>query len=257
MALIIGTFDPHDFDCKTPSNLYLLPATSTMDASATDLEARQRRILRRVEQLELAAQQYRLGALSVSDGEAEVETGDTEARLSTLLAARGVRDFAFRRVPADYYDRPLEERRDLLAADSVAQLCKSIVMVNTKAGADVVDCSNPKNSKYYVVIVQYMARLNAENIKNFLHALNENQIPKKRFNMRLAPEEESCMLTGFVHNAVTCIGMKTDIPVIIDEAITKLDEDFFWLGGGEVDLKLGMRTSQFLNAFSPFVVNCC
>lgn len=44
--------------------------------------------------------------------------------------------------------------------------------------------------------------------------------------------------------------------VIIDEAITKLDEDFFWLGGGEVDLKLGMRTSQFLKAFNPFVVTC-
>jgi hypothetical protein len=44
--------------------------------------------------------------------------------------------------------------------------------------------------------------------------------------------------------------------VIIDEAIIKLDEDFFWLGGGEVDLKLGMRTSQFLNAFTPLVVKC-
>ncbi|KAM3226116.1 hypothetical protein ACQJBY_058665 [Aegilops geniculata] len=231
-------------------------ATSTMGAAAADLEARQLLILRRVEDLELAAQQQRLRALSLSDAEVEVEAGDTEERLSALLAARGVHDFAFRRVPADYYDRPLEERRDLLAADSVAQLCKSIVMVNTKAAADVVDCSNPKNSKYYVVIVQYMARLNAENIKNFLYTLNESQIPKKRFNMRLAPEEESLMLTGFVHNGVTCIGMKTDIPVIIDEAITKLDEDFFWLGGGEVDLKLGMRTSQFLSAFNPFVVKC-
>ncbi|XP_047077184.1 uncharacterized protein LOC124687444 [Lolium rigidum] len=227
-----------------------------MDTSAADLEARQLAILRRIEELELAAEQRRLGALSISDAEAEVEPGGTEVRLSAILAARGVRDFAFRRVPADYYDRSLEERRGILAADSVAQLCKSIVMVNTKAAADVSDCSNPKNSKYYVVIVQYMARLNAETIKNFLYTLNENQIPKKRFNMRLAPEEESCMLTGFVHNAVTCIGMNTDIPVIIDEAITKLDEDFFWLGGGEVDLKLGMRTSQFLKAFNPFVVNC-
>ncbi|KAM0861747.1 hypothetical protein ACQ4PT_045694 [Festuca glaucescens] len=227
-----------------------------MDTSAADLEARQLGILRRIEELELAAEQRRLGALSLSDAEAEVEPGGTEVRLSAILAVRGVRDFAFRRVDADYYDRSLEERREILAADSVAQLCKSIVMVNTKAAADVSDCSNPKNSKYYVVIVQYMARLNAETIKNFLYALNEKQIPKKRFNMRLAPEEESCMLTGFVHNAVTCIGMDTDIPVIIDEAITKLDEDFFWLGGGEVDLKLGMRTSQFLKAFNPFVVNC-
>uniref|UniRef100_A0A0E0K389 YbaK/aminoacyl-tRNA synthetase-associated domain-containing protein n=1 Tax=Oryza punctata TaxID=4537 RepID=A0A0E0K389_ORYPU len=229
-----------------------------MDAAAADLEARQLQILRRVADLELAAQQHRLGALSISAAPSggEVETGATEARLSSILTERGVLDFTFRRVPADYYDRPLEERRDLLRADSVDQLCKSIVMVNTQAAADVVDCSNPKNSKYYVVVVQYMARLNADSIKNFIYALNEKQIPKKRFNMRLAPEEESLKLTGFVHNAVTCIGMETDIPVIIDEAITKLDKDFFWLGGGEVDLKLGVRTSQFLNAFKPFVVKC-
>ncbi|GJM86372.1 hypothetical protein PR202_ga02225 [Eleusine coracana subsp. coracana] len=228
-----------------------------MGAAAADLEARQLRILGRIADLELAAQRRRLGKLSISGpSDAEADAGSTEARLSALLTERGVRDFAFRRVPADYYDRPLEERRGLLRADSVAQLCKSIVMVNTQAAADVVDCSNPKNSKYYVVIVQYMARLNAETIKNFLYELNEKKIPKKRFNMRLAPEEESRKLTGFVHNAVTCIGMETDIPVIIDEAITKLDEDFFWLGGGEVDLKLGMLTSQFLNAFRPFVVKC-
>ena len=67
--------------------------------------------------------------LDIPDGEAGA--GATEARLSALLAARGVRDFAFRRVPADYYDRPLEERRGLLRADSVAQLCKSIVMVRS------------------------------------------------------------------------------------------------------------------------------
>ncbi|PWZ20625.1 hypothetical protein Zm00014a_030873 [Zea mays] len=230
-----------------------------MGAAAADLEARQLRILGRISDLELAAQQHRLGALSISTApseKGEADAGATEVHLAALLAARGVRDFAFRRVPADYYDRSLEERRGLLRADSVAQLCKSIVMVNTQAAVDVVDCSNPKNSKYYVVVVQYMARLNAENIKNFLYELNEKQIPKKRFNMRLAPEEESHKLTGFVHNAVTCIGMETNIPVIIDEAITKLDEDFFWLGGGEVDLKLGMRTSQFLSVFSPFVVKC-
>ena len=30
-----------------------------------------------------------------------------------------------------------------------------------------------------------MARLNAENIKNFLYELNEKQIPKKRFNSKI------------------------------------------------------------------------
>lgn len=31
--------------------------------------------------------------------------------------------------------------------------------------------------------------------------------------VRLAPEDTSGNLTGYEHNAVTCIGMKTDIPV--------------------------------------------
>jgi hypothetical protein len=34
-------------------------------------------------------------------------------------------------VPFDYYDRPLEGRRELLNAPSVDYLCKSILMENT------------------------------------------------------------------------------------------------------------------------------
>lgn len=37
-----------------------------------------------------------------------------------------------------------------------------------------------------------------------------------RLAVRLAPEEISNSLTGFEHNGVTCIGMKTDIPVITE-----------------------------------------
>lgn len=40
--------------------------------------------------------------------------------------------------------------------------------------------------------------------------------------MRLAPEETSADLTGYGHNAVTCIGMKTDIPVKIQLAVKDL-----------------------------------
>lgn len=42
----------------------------------------------------------------------------------------------------------------------------------------------------------------------------------------------------------------------MDEAITKLKPDFFWLGGGEVDLKLGIKTPEFIDAVKPFLVNC-
>ncbi|XP_020697906.1 uncharacterized protein LOC110110652, partial [Dendrobium catenatum] len=180
----------------------------------------------------------------------------TESRLSVILRSMGVSDFTFRTVPLDYYDKTLEERKEILGAFSVNHLCKSIVLVNTQAPANVIDCSDHNNSKYYIVVIQYVARLNAENIKNFLYALNNQRIPKKRFNLRLAPEEESLKLTGFVHNAVTCVGMKTEIPVILDEAIAKLQPDFFWLGGGEVDLKLGINTSEFISAIKPFLVSC-
>lgn len=44
--------------------------------------------------------------------------------------------------------------------------------------------------------------------------------------------------------------------VILDEAIAKLKPDYFWLGGGEIDLKLGIRTSEFINYVKPFIINC-
>lgn len=225
-----------------------------------DLEGVQTRILKRISDLELSLlpdQFTNSITLSSSASEASLPNASTtEGRLSAILRAKGAKDFIFKRVPSDYYNWSLEARRDVLDAASVDHLCKSIVLVNTQAATNVTDCSDPNNSKYYVVVVQYSARFNAETVKNFLYTLNNGKIPKKKFNMRLAPEEISAKLTGYVHNGVTCLGMKTDIPVILDEAITKLNPDFFWLGGGEIDLKLGIRTSEFINAVKPFIVNC-
>lgn len=48
----------------------------------------------------------------------------------------------------------LEFRRAFLGAASVEHLCKSIIMVNTRAPAAITDCSNALHSKYYLVIVQ-------------------------------------------------------------------------------------------------------
>jgi prolyl-tRNA editing enzyme YbaK/EbsC (Cys-tRNA(Pro) deacylase) len=179
-----------------------------------------------------------------------------EQQLAKILTAAGATGFTFKRVPSNYYERSFEERRDLLGATSIDHLCKSIVMVNTQADASVKDCSDRKNSKYYVIVVQYTARLNAEKVRQFVHSLNEGRIPKKRFNLRLAPEEESNRLTGFEHNAVTPIGMHTDIPVILSDAIVKLEPDYFWLGGGEVDLKLGIKTLDFTQIVKPFITDC-
>ncbi|CAL5432666.1 unnamed protein product [Camellia sinensis] len=293
-----------------------------------ELERLQARLLHRITEFELShLPQHFSDSLSVSsppenlNAAAIAAAAATEARLSAILRSNGVRDFSFKRVPFDYYDFSVEARRDVLGGYSIDHLCKSIVLVNTQAPSNVTDCSDRNNSKYYIVVVQYTARFSADTVKNFLYSLNNGKIPKKKFNLRLAPEETSLKLTGFGHNAVTCIGMNTDIPmnnqhwlviayirpfsithtclrtmffrqyhlivlfglllgwptvlkyragqnsslelelgilsrVILDEAITKLNPDFFWLGGGEVFLKLGIRTSEFINFVRPFIVSC-
>ena len=103
-------------------------------------------------------------------------------------------------------------------------------------------------------VMQYAARLHAEKVKTFLHKCSGGALGRKQYNMRLAAEHESHHLTGFGHNAVTPIGMCTRLPILFSHRIAQLD--FFWMGGGEVDLKLGMRTCDFIDAYQPLVIDC-
>ncbi|KAB1217029.1 hypothetical protein CJ030_MR4G021292 [Morella rubra] len=227
-----------------------------MERQLAELERLQTQILQRISKLELSFSPQELSASLPVPDSSQPAICDTETRLSGILRTNGVNDFSFKKVLSDYYDWPLEARRDAVGAVTIEHLCKSIVLVNTQAQSNVVDCSDRNNSKYYVVVVQYTARFNAETVKNFLYTLNDGKIAKKKFNLRLAPEATSVELTGYEHNAVTCIGMRTDIPVILDEAIVKLHPDFFWLGGGDICLKLGIRTTEFINFVKPFIVPC-
>ena len=43
------------------------------------------------------------------------------------------------------------------------QMCKSMVMENT--ACENKDCSDPTNSRYYCVVVQYVAKFNAEKLR--------------------------------------------------------------------------------------------
>lgn len=47
----------------------------------------------------------------------------------------------------------------------------------------------------------------------------------------------SDQLTGFQHNAVSPIGLATDLPIIMSDRVAALQPPVFWLGGGEPDLK--------------------
>jgi len=121
-----------------------------MEEALAELERVQTQLLQRISKL-----QHSHLPSSPSQNDTVDDAGtDTVSRLSSILHTNGVPEFSFKRVPSDYYDWPLEARRDALSAASIHHLCKSIVLVNTQAPANVVDCTNRNNSKYYVVVVQ-------------------------------------------------------------------------------------------------------
>ena len=179
---------------------------------------------------------------------------------SILSSRRNIADFKITRAPSDYYDQDLDFRRRFLGAASINHLCKSMIMENTKdergfpeglpAGAD------PWSSKYVLVIVQYVARLHSEKIRDYVFERREGKTSRKKIKMRLAPEDVSFKITGYSHNAVTPIACTHRIPVIVSHEICKLNPNFFWLGAGEVNLKVGLDAKAFTDAYDAHVVDC-
>lgn len=212
------------------------------------LEQRQMDILHRIALLE---QRCGYNILPPDQANMSTVTSPIQQRLQQELIIRGINNHSFVRAPPEYYDSPLEFRQTILNAASIHHLCKSIVMENTR-----VEIDEDGAEKYYLVIVQYSAKLNSEKLKNIVHASSNGSLPKNKINMRLCPEEISNELTGFGHNAVSPIGIKHKLPIIMSDAIARLQPDFFWLGAGEVDLKVGMSADDFIRAYEPCVVDC-
>lgn len=103
-----------------------------MEAALAELERVQTQILQRISKLEqtiLSVDDDVSSSAAVPASTPHTTPRHTEARLSNILRSNGVSDFQFKRVPSDYYDWPLESRRDVLAAASIHHLCKSIVLV--------------------------------------------------------------------------------------------------------------------------------
>lgn len=166
--------------------------------------------------------------------------------------ALGFRSAAFAHVRGDYYELGLAERQRLLAAPSVECLCKSLILENTACAAS--DCVDPRNSRYYCIVVQYVAAINSQKIFNFVRELSHG--PRKAYHFHMASGARALELSGFEHNAISPVGMACGrMPIILAREITRLPHDWFWLGGGQVDLKLGFRVSEFVDRFQPFIAD--
>lgn len=171
------------------------------------------------------------------------------ARVRRSLYEKKIFGAVLTKVPENYYAQTLKERADILKASSTSQLCKTIVLENTAKGSpdskpfDLSDLTDPK---YVAVIVQYEAKIDTDILANKIHSLRppEQQIARKKFKFQLAPESVSDELTGFIHNAVTPFGMTAQIPVLICQRCLDCTPSFLFLGGGAVDVKLGMSISD-------------
>jgi prolyl-tRNA editing enzyme YbaK/EbsC (Cys-tRNA(Pro) deacylase) len=71
----------------------------------------------------------------------------------------------------------------------------------------------------------------------------------------MAEEEKAIELTGYGYNAITPFLMKQKIPIILASDIANLRPAYFWLGGGEVDLKLGISVSEFIQMTGAVVAD--
>ncbi|KAH3762164.1 YbaK/aminoacyl-tRNA synthetase-associated domain protein [Pelomyxa schiedti] len=172
-------------------------------------------------------------------------------RVRKLCADIGLRA-EFIVVPENYYSLELEQRRAIIGAPSVHYLCKSLILENSSCTN--TDCSDPLNSRFYCIIIQYTAQLQAQKVFKFVRSLVPGS-KKDNYHFRMAHDEEAQQLTGYMHNAICPIGMSQRMPIILAEAISKLELDWMWLGGGEVDLKLGCCVSDFVKATGAFVVD--
>lgn len=176
------------------------------------------------------------------------------ALMQDRAAALGLSSARFLAVEAGYYEQTLEWRRDRLGAGNVEELCKSIVMENTKISPD----DDPKRIRCVLFIVQYVAKLaNKEGLIRVMQAaeaaLGLPALGKKQYNMRLLEGNACAEVTGAEHNAVTPLGV--NLTVIVSDRIEALPSGTIWLGGGHVDLKLQVKVAELKQVLGASVMN--
>lgn len=102
--------------------------------------------------LTLSIQASRQQAKSRSSASVNKAASKVHIKLAQELQQRGVDSFEFLRAPPDYYDHNLEYRRRALGARSIQQLCKSLVLENTKARNARPE--SPHAARYFCVVIQ-------------------------------------------------------------------------------------------------------
>ena len=176
-------------------------------------------------------------------------------RARHAVESRGCYSSSWKWVPPNYYDLTLEERRDVLGAVDTSQLCKSMLMENRSSSNN--DCSDRTDARFYLVVVQYDASIDAGRLGSEVRALRPpgpDRLAPSKFDFRVADGKDNTRLTGYDTGAVTPFGLKdSTIPVVLARDVMKLEPRFMWMGGGHVNLKLGMAVDEFVRGTDAIV----
>lgn len=220
-------------------------------ASLSRLRQRQEAVLARC--LALEARAVLPHADQTDWGRTQPELSSTHARLREELEQRHVRVYRFHLVAHNYYETSLEERRAVLGAASVDQLCKTICLTNVAAPDDApeLDATTPLLSRHLLVVVPYAKRFAPAKLHAAVYDAGKGALSKKRINYRLSDSAEA--LTGYSHGGVTPVGSTRPIPVVLSHHVAALR--FFYIGAGDVLLKLSLPTADFCRAYSPVVLD--
>jgi prolyl-tRNA editing enzyme YbaK/EbsC (Cys-tRNA(Pro) deacylase) len=119
--------------------------------------------------------------------------------------------------------------------------------------------NDPFYPKFIMVIVQYSKKLVPQNIAAIMRQYQrdaypqnkEKHIGRKFYKFRLAEEEDAYAMSGYKYNAITPFFMNDNSLKIIlsDTIVNGLNPGYFWLGGGRVELKMGISVEEFLGYF--------
>lgn len=166
---------------------------------------------------------------------------------------------AWKWVPKNYYSLDLPSRAKILQACDLSQLCKAMLMEN-RSSTSPSDCSDRTNSRFYLVIVQYAATINTKKLESEIRGLrcaqSGTRLDTSHFDFRMAKEDDSDRVTGFVHNSVTPFGLlEPSVPIVLSKAVMDVNPAFIWMGGGHVNLKLGMAVGQLVDALDAFILD--
>lgn len=173
-----------------------------------------------------------------------------KAKLYEYFTSKNISSFRIVEAPADYYHMSLDQRKVIVGCNKEA-LCKSVILENTFFD-ETIEC--PIYKKYYLTVVQYVSEFNAEKIakllRNYIGEKYGIKLNKKKVHFRVAPKEVAYDMTGFNFNSIgPYLWKSNDMMIIFPSSLYNIYPQYFFLGGGELELKVGVCVDDFMRLF--------